>query len=277
MFLSTMTYEQIYQGILNDAPDLFAAITKQLPDFRKYAKRAKNPPYGRIYSWTHPVSKNKYIYFFNINRHSDWDKTPRLIIITQYDDTYGKTTIEIARDPNGNIRISIFKYHFFKRYFERNLANFEEITFDTAHDIIMAFLLRTSSTISLGSKLASLKEQEKNDPDLIDDALLTTEGVLQCKIYRKNPNIVLFKTYLSVQDLFSGQYEEVTKNAIHVFYLRASNDSPRYQKSIDKIYLEGIEELNRLWLDPTLPLEEKQKLRMKKYGTIIDEFYKYII
>lgn len=276
MFLSTMTYEEKYREIMNDSLELFPAVEKKLPEFRKYAKRAQNYPYGRIYSWKHPISQNTYTYFFNVNRHSDWDKTPRLIIITQYDDTYGKTTIEIARDPNGNIRMHIFKYHFFKRYFERNLVNFEEFSFETAYDIIMAFLLRTSSTISLGSKLASLKEQAKEEPDFINDALLTTEGLLQCKIYKKNPNIVLFKTFLSVQDLFSGQYEEVTKNAIHVFYLRASSDSPRYQKSIDKIYLEGIEELNRLWLDSTLPFEQKQELRMKKYGDVIDEFYKYI-
>ena len=31
------------------------------------------------------------------------------------------------------------------------------------------------------------------------------------------------------------------------------------------------------WCDPELALEEKQKLRMKKYSAIIDEFYKYII
>ena len=276
MLLSTMTYEQIYREIKNDAPELFVAIEKKLPEFRKYAKRASGA-YGRTYAWKHPKSQNNYTYFFHIKRHSDWDKTPRLIIFTEYDAPLGKMTITVMRDPNGNIRIGIFKPHFFKRYYERNLAQFEEFNNDSERDIKISFFIRTSTTLPLGGKLASLREQEKEELDFINDAYLTPEGLMQCKIYKKNPNIVLFKTYLSVQDLFSGQYEEVMKNAIHVFYLRASNDSPRYKKSIDKIYLEGIDELNRLWLAPTLPFEKKQELRTKKYGAIIDEFYKYII
>ena len=46
MLLSTMTYEQIYREIKNDAPELFVAIEKKLPEFRKYAKRASGA-YGR--------------------------------------------------------------------------------------------------------------------------------------------------------------------------------------------------------------------------------------
>lgn len=76
--------------------------------------------------------------------------------------------------------------------------------------------------MSLGDKMASLKEIEKEEPDFVNDALLTPEGLIQCKIYKKNPNIVLFKTYLSIQDLYQKQYEEVLQNAIHIFYLRAS-------------------------------------------------------
>ncbi len=41
-----MTYEQIYREIKNDAPELFVAIEKKLPEFRKYAKRASSA-YGR--------------------------------------------------------------------------------------------------------------------------------------------------------------------------------------------------------------------------------------
>lgn len=276
MLISNMSYEQIYQSILKDTPDLFAAITKQLPDFRKHAKRAKGA-YGRIYSWKHPESQNNYTYFFHIKRHSDWDKVPRAITFTEYDAPVGKMTITVTRDPNGNIRIGFFKPHFFTRYYERNLAQYEEFNNDSKRDIKLSFLIRTSTTIPLGEKLASLKEQEKEEPDFINDAFLTPEGLMQCKIYRKNPNIVLFKTFLSIQDLYKGQYEEVLQNAIHVFYLRALNDSPRFKKGIDTLYLSGINELNRLLFDPTLPENEKQKIRMKRYGEIIDEFYKYII
>jgi hypothetical protein len=276
MFLSTMTYEEKYREIMNDSLELFPAVEKKLPEFRKYAKRASGA-YGRMYAWKHPRSQTNYIYFFHIKRHSDWDKTPRLIVLTEYNIEIGKRTITIMRDPNGNIRIGIFKTHFFERYDERNLAKLEGLEADSERDIKITFLLRTSTTISLGDKLASLREQEKEEPDFINNALLTPEGVLQCKIYKKNPNIVLFKTYLSIQDLYKGQYEEVLQNAIHVFYLRALNDSPRFKKSIDALYLSGINELNQMLFDPSLPEDEKQQIRMKRYGEIIDEFYKYIL
>ena len=277
MLLPTMKYEEMYREICNDSRDLFAAITGKLAEFRQFAKRAKQTPYGRIYHWKHPVSYNQYTYFFFIRRHSDWDKTPRLLTYTEFDTKDGKITIAVVREPNENIRIRIFRPHFFDRYDERNLSKYTRLDALTEHDIKILFLLRTSSTISLGDKVASLREQEKHDPDLIDDGLLTTEGLIETKIVRKNPNIVLFRTFLSIQDLFEEQYKEVTMQALNVFYLRASNDSPRFQKSIEKVYLEGVAELNRLWLDPDLPFEEKQALRKKKYGEVIDELTKYII
>ena len=277
MLLSTMTYEEIYQGIIDDSYDLFIAITKKLSDFQKLAKRARHYPYGRVYSWKHPKSQNNYIYFFEVKRHSDWDKTPRLLTITEIEEKEGKKTIEIARDPDGTIRLSIFINHFFQRYYERYLSKYTEFTPKLAHDLLFAFLIRTSTTMPLGSQLASLKEKEKKDPDFEDEAILTPEGLLQCKRYKKNPNIVLFKTYLSIQDLFEKQYEEVTMNLIHVVYLRACEDSPRYQKGIDKIYLDGIADINKLWNDPTIPFNEKQEKRMARYGEVLDELYKYII
>lgn len=277
MLLSTMTYEEIYREIKYDAPALYDVVSAEGANFRQLAKRAKKYPYGKIFSWQHPKSKNIYTYFFEVKKHSDWDKMARLVIFTEFDEKDGKTTIIISNQITKNIGISILRPHFFKRYYERNLSQFTEFSPETENDVKIAFLIRTSSAIPLGTKVVSPKELEKDEPEFVNDSLLTPEGLILCKRLRSNRNIVLFKTYLSVQDLFSGQYEEVMKNAIHVFYLRASNDSPRYKKSIDKIYLEGIDELNRLWLDPTLPFEEKQELRTKKYGAIIDEFYKYII
>lgn len=267
----------MYREIRNDTRELYPAIMEERKRFQQLAKRATKYPYGKIYFWKHPKSNNQYTYFFSVNRHSEWDKTPRLVIYTEFDTEGGKTTIAISLDPQKNLRISIFRPHFFKRYYERNLSQFKEFTPETEHDIKFAFLIRTSSAIPLGSKVVSPKELEKDEPDLINDSLLTTEGLILCKRVRNNLNITIFKTYLSVQDLFDGQYKEVTFNAIHVFYLRATNDSPRYKQSIDKVYIDGIAELNRLWLDKTLPFEEKQQLRMKKYGEVIDELYRYII
>lgn len=278
MFVPSMTYEEIYREICNDSRDLFADIIGEKPRFQQLAKRARKYPYGRIYLWKHPKSHNQYTYFFSVNRHSEWDKTPRLIIFTEYESKKDEIcTVAVSRDPNENIRISIFRPHFFDRYYERILSQAAKYTPETKREIKIAFLSRTSSTISLGGKMASRREQENEDPDLENDSLLTIEGLIETKIVKANPNIVLFKTYLTIQDLFEPQYEEVTFNAIHIFYLRAINDSPRFQKSIDKLYLVGINELNRLWQDPKLPFEEKQQLRMKKYQEVIEELSKYII
>ena len=86
------------------------------------------------------------------------------------------------------------------------------------------------------------------------------------------------------EQLNRHEYTDLTKflDGIDWFSIPHEQIVPRekvraFVKSIEKIYLEGIAELNKLWLDPSLPFEQKQELRMKKYGEVIDEFYKYII
>ena len=275
MLIASMTYEESYREIKYDVPDLYDAIAKNALNFRHKAKRAKKFPLGEMYFWKHPRSRNEYTYFFEVKRHSDWDKNPRLVVYTEFDDEGGKTTIAVAKQVTGKIGISIFRPHFFKRYYERNLHRL--ITPESEHDVKLAFLIRTSSAIPLGKQVVSPKELEKDDPDFVKDSLLTPEGLIMCYRWRANSNIVLFKTYLSIQDLFEEQYAKVTMNLIHVVYLRAISDSPRYQKSIEKIYLDGIDELNRLWLNNDIPFDEKQELRTQKYGEVLDELYKYII
>ena len=277
MLIASMSYEEIYREIKEDARELYDVVIEDGKRFQHLAKRAKKYPFGKAYIWKHPKSRNEYMYFFGVKRHSDWDKPPRLVVFTEYDDEGGKTTITVAKQVTGKIGISIFRPHFFKRYFERNLSRLTDFTPETEHDVKLAFLIRTSSAIPLGSKVVSPKELEKDEPEFSNDSLLTPEGLILCKRLRANTNIVLFKTYLSIQDLFAEQYAEVTMNLIHAVCLRAISDSPRFQKSIEKIYLEGIAELNKLWLDSSLPFEQKQELRIKKYGEVIDEFYKYIV
>lgn len=271
MLLSTMTYEQIHSEIVNDYRELYAAIMNEFEGFQKLAKRARLFPCRKIYQWKHLVSHNQYTYFFETKRHSDWDKDPRLVIYTEYEAREGKTTIIVARDPYNNIRISIISPHFLKRYLERNPLLDSQLS----QNVLMDFLSRTSSAIPLGDKVTSLNEMQKEEPDLINQSLLTTEGIILGKQVRTNQNIWIYRTFIGGKELHINQFREFTLKAIDLFFLRAMNDSPKFTQSIKQIYENGLNELNSLWLDSELPFDEKQELRTRKWEEVIAELYKY--
>ena len=125
MLIASMTYEEMYREIRNDFRDLYATIMEGLAKFQQSAKRAKHYPFGIIYEWKHPKSQNTYTYFFQVKRHSEWDKEPRLVIYAEFDDEGGKTTITIVNANSGILQIGIFRPHFFKRYYERNLTTIQ--------------------------------------------------------------------------------------------------------------------------------------------------------
>lgn len=276
MLLSTMSYEEMYLEILKDIQELSNIMTNEEKNFRKLAKRAKMYPYGRIYNWKHPISLNKYTFFFDVKSHSEWDKAIRTVIFTECNTNEGRITISISL-TDGSIGINIFSPHFFKRYDERHLSLYTQFTPKRKHDIRIEFFLRTTIFLHMGNELSSLKELEKNEPDVINEALLTTEGLLLCKRLKENPNILIYKTYIGAKEFVLRQYEKVTLNMIHVYYLRAKDDSPKFLQSIDKLYIEGINDLNKLWNDPNLPFEEKQELRYNKLMEVLDHLCKYFV
>ena len=271
MLLSSMLYEEVHREIVNDFRDLYSAIMKEYTGFQKTAKKAKRYPYRKKYQWTHPVSHNQFTYFFETKRHSDWDKDPRLVIYTEYEAMEGKTTIVIVRDQYNNIRIQIMSPHFLKRYLERNPL----LESKPSQSALMDFLSRTSSAIPLDDKVTSLNELQKEEPGLINQSLLTTEGIILCKQVRSNLNIWIYKTFIGGKEFHVNQFREVTLKAIHLFFLRAMNDSPKFARTIQQIYENGLYELNRLWLDSELPFEEKQELRLNKWEEVIAELFKY--
>ena len=271
MLLSSMLYEEVHREIVNDFRDLYSAIMKEYTGFQKIAKKAKRYPYRKKYQWTHPVSHNQFTYFFETKRHSDWDKDPRLVIYTEYEAMEGKTTIVIVRDQYNNIRIQIISPHFLKRYLERNPL----LESKPSQSALMDFLSRTISAIPLGDKVTSLNELQKEEPGLINQSLLTTEGIILCKQVKSNQYIWIYKTFIGGKEFHVNQFREVTLKAIHLFFLRAMNDSPKFARTIQQIYEKGLYELNRLWLDSELPFEEKQELRLNKWEEVIAELFKY--
>lgn len=276
MLLSTMSYEQMYHEILKDTHELSAVLVKEEKIFRKLAQRAKLYPYGRIYQWKHPYSHNNYTFFFDVKRHSDWDKMIKTVIFTEYDTDDGKVTVAISMNEL-TIGINILSSHFFKRYYERHLSINTQFAPKRKHDVRVEFFLRTTNYLSMGDKLASIKELQKDEPDLINEALLTTEGLLLCKRLKENPNILIYKTYVGLNELFEHQYADVTLNVIHIYFLRAKDDCPRFTQTIEKLYIDGINDINNLWNDQDLPFDEKQNLRFHRLMDVLDDLSKFFI
>ena len=104
---------------------------------------------------------------------------------------------------------------------------------------------------------------------------MTTEGIILCKQVRSNLNIWIYKTFIGGKEFHVNQFREVTLKAIDLFFLRAMNDSPKFARTIQQIYENGLYELNRLWLDSEVPFEEKQELRLNKWEEVIAELFKY--
>ena len=276
MLLSTMTYEQMYHEILKDTHELSAVLLKEEKIFRKVAQRAKLYPYGRIYQWKHPHSHNNYTFFFDVKRHSDWDKMIKTVIFTEYDTDDGKVTVAISMNEL-TIGINVLSSHFFKRYYERHLSINTQFAPKRKHDVRVEFFLRTTNYLPMGDKLASIKELQKDEPDLINEALLTTEGLLLCKRLKENPNILIYKTYVGLNELFERQYADVTLNVIHIYFLRAKDDSPRFTQTIERLYLDGINDMNKLWNDQDLPFDKKQNLRHHRLMDVLDDLSKFFI
>lgn len=73
MFLSTMTYEDIYRAISIEMSDVFAHYEKVVkPRVDRALKKATLFPKRISVEWTHPKSHNTYSYCVQSNRRSQW-------------------------------------------------------------------------------------------------------------------------------------------------------------------------------------------------------------
>ena len=278
MLLSTMSYEQIYREIEKDLRDVKAYYDINLKEkVSKEAKRAPRYPFRTFNTYTHPESKNKYSYL-SIVKKRDWHDNPEVTLFCEYEGKKGKEIITIAfkRDiltQKNNLMLSVFQAHFFKRYFERFIKD-EQLE----KDKIAIFLTRNSGALELGSDLVSIKELEKDDVGLLNTSLLNLDGLCLGKKSNENRNVIIYKTFVSLSELYQKQYERVMREYIRMIAMQGCMDNPHLSKSINQLYMSAAQQLHDILLGKNeMTNEERIQKYLEEYNKACENLSKYII
>ena len=280
MLISSMTYEEIYRAIRRDFQDVldhYRQIVK-IAVGKKALKVAKSRyPFRKVDAWEHPESHNIYYYLTIIKKRSLWDK-PEVTVFCEVERNDGKEIIVPAVGKNINtfrdaLIISVFQPHFLKRYAERFIAdeNFKD-------DRVMYLLIRNAYALSLGEKLASNKELQTIDPELSNDSLLNFDGLCLGKRSKENNNIIIYKTFVPINQLYPKQYEVVMHEYLQIYYTAACRDYPQCVARINQICDEGIKKIRNILSDEnSLTPEEKFKAYVEEYEQTCRKLCEYII
>lgn len=274
-----MTYEQIYREIshdFRDVVDYYERIVK--PKVCKRAKKSKFPyPIRKFDFYTHPKSRNNYIYFSIVKKHSLWD-SPECTVFCDYEGKYGKEIITVAiwKNPislHDAIVVNVFQAHFFKRYFERFIKQDEaEI------DKIAIFLARNAYAIQISSDVVSLKERLKDEFGYMDTALLNLDGLCLGKVSIENRNIIIYKTFLPFDELYAEQNEKVLPEYIKMLVDIGCQDYPQCRETIYAIYNESAKKQRDILLgDNLMNREERLRAYLNEYSTTCHKLCEYII
>ena len=278
MLISTMSYEQIYREIEKDLRDVKAYYDINLKEkVSKEAKRAPRYPFRTFNTYTHPESKNKYSYL-SIVKKRDWHDNPEVTLFCEYEGKKGKEIITIAfkRDiltQKNNLMLSVFQAHFFKRYSERFIKD-EQLE----KDKIAIFLIRNSGALELGSDLVSIKELEKDDVGLLNTSLLNLDGLCLGKKSNENRNIIIYKTFVSLSELYQKQYERVMREYIRMIAMQGCMDNLHLSKSINQLYMSAAQQLHDILLGKNeMTNEERIQKYLEEYNNACEALSKYII
>lgn len=280
MILSTMTYEEIYREIRNDFRDVLDYYNKTLKP--KVCKEALKCPQN-LYPWrkfdyyTHPKSKNKYVFFSIVKKHSLW-KEPEPTLFCEYEGKYGEEIITAAigkdrRTFQPTLILSVFQPHFFQRYLERFLKS-NEFEFDK----IAIFLARNAGAIQISSEAVSAKELLKDEPGYNNTALLNLDGLCLGKVSIENHNIIIYKTFIPFDELFWKQNEKVLPEYLRMLADIGAADYPQCRERIYTIYNESAKRQRDILLgDNPMSREERLQAYLKEYRTTCHELIKYVI
>ena len=278
MLLYTMTYEQIYHEIKREIREVKAYYDVQIKAIvSKSALKAKRYPLITQHSYTHPQSKNKYSYLSIVKKRSLRDN-PEVTVYCEYEGKYGKEIITIAPKKDiltqqYNLCMCVFNAHFFKRYYERFLK--EEML---EREKIAIFLIRNSGALELGSDLVSIKELEKDDVGLLNTSLLNFDGLCLGKKSNENRNIIIYKTFVSLSELYQKQYERVMREYIRMIAMQGCMDNPHLSKSINQLYMSAAQQLHDILLGKNeITNEERIQKYLEEYNKACEALSKYII
>lgn len=278
MLLSTMSYEQIHREIVKDFRDMKAYYDVQIKAaVSKSALRAKRYPLVTQHSYTHPQSKNKYVYISIVKKRSLRDN-PEVTVYCEYEGKYGKEILTIAPSKDRltfqpTLLICIFETHFFKRYFERFLVDITE-----ERDKIKTFLIRNEGSYDIGSSSVSINELLKDDSEYLDSAWLNLDGLCLGKIYNENRNIIIYKTFVSLSELHPKQLERVLHEYITMLAMRGYTDNPHCEKSIKEIHTNAVRKFRDILQgDNQMTDDERFQKYLQEYNKVCDDLRKYII
>lgn len=273
-----MTYEQIYHEIKRDFREVKAYYDVQIKAIvSKSALKAKRYPLITQHSYTHPQSKNKYSYLSIVKKRSLRDN-PGVTVFCEYEGKKGKEIITIAPKKDiltqqYNLCMCVFNAHFFKRYYERFLK--EEML---EREKIAIFLIRNSGALELGSDLVSIKELEKDDVGLLNTSLLNLDGLCLGKKSNENRNIIIYKTFVSLSELYQKQYERVMREYIRMIAMQGCTDNPHLSNAINQLYMCAAQQLRDILLGKNeMTNEERIQKYLEEYNKACEALSKYII
>ena len=273
-----MTYEQIYREISHDFRDVLNYYEHTIkPKVCKSAQKSKLYPWRKFDFYIHPKSRNNYVYFSIVKKHSLWE-TPECTVFCDYEGKYGKEIITMAiwKDRitfRDTIIINIFQAHFFKRYFERFIKDER-----AENDKIMIFLARNSYAIQISSDAVSQNERLKDEPGYIDTALLNLDGLCIGKVSKENRNIIIYKTFIPFDELYAIQNEKVLPEYIRMLADMGCCDYPQCKETIFTMYNESAKKQRDILLgDNPMNREERFQTYLKEYTTTCRKLRKYII
>lgn len=280
MLIASMTYEEIYRSIRSDFSDVMERCRQKItPAIGKLARKTADSryPVRHVYAWEHPQSHNAYFFLAIVKKHSLWDK-PEITIFCEVERKEGKEIIvpAIGKDINtfrNALIINVFQPHFLQRYAERFIDN-EEFK----EDRVMYFLIRNAYAIALGEKLASNKELQKLDPELSNESLLNMDGLCLGKRSKENSNIIIYKTFVPLNQLYLSQLEAVMRQYLPIYYTAACLDYPQCKATIKQICDEGIEKMQKILLgDSSLTQVERLIAYTDEYEQTCEKLRDYII
>lgn len=271
MIISTMTYEQIYQAISNEMPDVFGHFHNvERPKVERVLKKATLFPKRISIEWTHPKSRNTYTYYIQSNRRSQWDN-PFMRVCCEYEGKNGKELLIVVPKPSQRgILMQVFRSHFYERYGERFLNGENDY-----RKIIAQYLIRNTQAASMGKECVSIKEQQEDEPGYTKDAMLTIDG-LGLGLRSNYGNVVIYRTFVCFDQLFDQQYEKVWPNYLYFVAKLAIDDSPKFAEQINSIYEKGAAKIHQLADDNSLTEKDKCQLVFKEYEETYQKLVRYI-
>jgi hypothetical protein len=249
-----MTPEEIYAEMYKDAAWLQERINNRLaPEVIKKLKRVKRFPHLSMNTLYSEKTKIVYNVVFYAYQHRDWD-CPRMFIYTKYTHESGKNLVYI--EPKG-FAIRIYTPHFMQRYKERQRDFVEDYSPIANIDIEFFFILRNWDVeemklvksvleIAPDDPLAKIiKERQDNsrfwqDPDYERYSTACMTGMCLCERHKKNPNISIYDTYISILMLKYSQLFDFLPAYKRVFLDTLCRTYPRHKDIILKEWNEAI-------------------------------------